>query len=89
MRVAATEITMANAGDIAAAGVAAIQSGDTTIDLGAVTRCDSSAVAAMLAWQRVAAAKKLQLQVLGGPRGLGSLASVYGVDELLPTLSSR
>lgn len=79
---------MANAAAIAAAGVAAIKMGDTMIDLGAVTRCDSSAVAAMLAWQRAAAAKNLKLQVLGGPRGLESLATVYGVDELLPMLPS-
>lgn len=89
MHVDATEITMANAAVIAAAGIRAIQSGDATIDLGTVTRCDSSGVATVLAWQRAAVAKNLQLQVLGGPRGLASLATVYGVDELLPPLSPR
>jgi len=83
VRVESSEITMANAAAITAAGVAAIGTGDGTIDLGAVTRCDSSAVAALLAWRRAAMARGIELRVLGGPRGLASLATVYGMDELL------
>jgi ABC-type transporter Mla MlaB component len=57
--------------------------GDRVIDLSAVTRCDSSAVAALIAWRRAAAARGASLEIVGGPRALSSLAVVYGVDELV------
>jgi phospholipid transport system transporter-binding protein len=88
MRVEATAITMDNAATVAAAGVAAIESGDHVIDLSAVTRCDSSAVAALLAWKRAAAARSIFLEIVGAPRALASLVSVYGVDELIETSSA-
>jgi phospholipid transport system transporter-binding protein len=86
MRVDAGEIVMANAAAVAAAGCAAIERGDTAFDLSAVGRCDSSAVAVVLEWQRVAAARGLKLTVASPPPGLASLARVYGVDNLLPAL---
>ena len=83
MRVEATAITMENAATVASAGVAAIEAGDRVIDLSAVTRCDSSAVAALLAWRRAADAQGASLEIVGGSRALSSLAVVYGVDELV------
>lgn len=83
MRVEAADIGMDNAAQIAAAGLAAIEAGDLDIDLSAVSRCDSSAVAVLLAWQRLAATRAVALRVRGGPAALASLASVYGVGDLL------
>ncbi len=83
MRIDTAEIGMDNAAQIAVAGAGAIESGDIDIDLSAVSRCDSSAVAVLLAWQRLAAVRGVHLRVRGGPAALMSLASVYGVSELL------
>lgn len=84
----ATEIGMTNAAAVAAEGRAAIERGDAAFDLSAVARCDSSAVAVLLEWQRAASEHGLALSVASAPPGLASLASVYGVDELLPMLAS-
>jgi phospholipid transport system transporter-binding protein len=83
LKIAAADIGMANAGEIAALGVDAIRSGDAAFDLSAVRSCDSSAVAVILAWQREAAARGLALQLSGLPAALISLATVYGVAALL------
>ena len=83
MRVNADDIGMTNAAAIAAAGIDAIRGGDSAFDLSAVKTCDSSAVAVVLAWQREAQARGVQLQLSGLPAGLVSLATVYGVDPLL------
>lgn len=87
MRIAATDIGMANAAEIAEAGSESIRSGDGTIDLSAVKTCDSSAVAVVLAWQREAARGGSKLQLTGLPASLLSLAAVYGVDSLLAVAS--
>lgn len=83
MKVTAADVGMANAGEIAAAGVDAIRAGDAAFDLSDVRGCDSSAVAVVLAWQREAAAQGLALQLSGLPPALVSLATVYGVAPLL------
>jgi len=83
VRIEATEIDMSNAAQVVAEGVAAIRAGDATFDLSAVRSCDSSAVAAVLAWQREAQALGVKLELSGLPAGLVSLASVYGVASLL------
>jgi phospholipid transport system transporter-binding protein len=84
MRIEVDDIGMANAAQIADLGRAAIAGGDADFDLSAIGRCDSSAVAVLLEWQRVATARGLALRVRGAPAGLISLATVYGVDSLLP-----
>ena len=89
MRIDAPEIAMANAAGLASRGRAAIAQGDSEFDLSAVTRCDSSAVAVLLEWQREAATRGLKLRVTGTPPGLASLATVYGVEALLPPLAAR
>jgi phospholipid transport system transporter-binding protein len=78
-----TDITMGNAGDVAAAGLAAIESGDTAFDLSAVGSCDSSAVAVLLAWRRAAEQRNAKLVLTGLPASLVSIADVYGVASLL------
>jgi len=77
---------MSNAAELAAAGRAAIAQGDAEFDLSAVARCDSSAVAVLLDWQREAVSRGVELRVTGVPAGVTSLAEVYGVAALLPRL---
>jgi phospholipid transport system transporter-binding protein len=87
MKLAAEAIVMGNAAQLAADGRAAIERGEVHFDLSAVRRCDSSAVAVLLDWQRAASARGLALSVSAPPPGLASLAAVYGVDSLLPALA--
>jgi phospholipid transport system transporter-binding protein len=78
-----TSITMNDASDALRAGQAAIAQGITVIDLSGLSSFDSSAVSAILAWQRDAARRGIPLQVQGVPAGLHSLAGLYGVEHLL------
>ena len=89
MRIEVDDIGMANAAEVAALGRAAIDRGDVDFDLSGVARCDSSAVAVLLEWQRVARERGLVLTVSGLPAGLTSLAGVYGVGDLLPEAAPR
>jgi phospholipid transport system transporter-binding protein len=76
-------LTLTHARSVLEAGLAAIAKGETSFDLGSLTELDSSAVAALLAWQRAARARGLTLTLSNLPVGLSSLASLYGVSELL------
>ena len=53
------------------------------VDASAVKVFESSALAVLLACRRAAVAAGKQLQVLGLPKGLQSMATMYGVDGLL------
>jgi phospholipid transport system transporter-binding protein len=83
MRVEATSITNANAGDLLAVGSAAIAQGDHAFDLAAVTEVDTAAIALLLEWQRQAVAGGGRLALTGVPADIASLAGLYGVDDLL------
>ncbi len=83
MNFAPTVLTQAEAGDVVRAGMQALASGVTEIDLSGLQRFDSTAVAALLAWRRAAAARGVSLQIAGIPAGLDSLAQLYGVSHLL------
>jgi phospholipid transport system transporter-binding protein len=83
MSFAPTSITMANAADVLREGMEAIVQGTTTIDLSYLTHFDSSAVSALMAWQRAATEKSVSLELVGLPAGLLSLAKLYSVDTLL------
>ena len=83
MSFAPTSITMTDAADALRVGMEAIVQGATTIDLSGLTHFDSSAVSALLAWQRAATEKSVSLELVGLPAGLLSLATLYGVDVLL------
>lgn len=78
-----TVLTFAEAADVLQAGLQAIAGGETEIDLQQLQRFDSTAVAALLAWQRQAAAQRVPLRVAHLPPGLESLAKVYGVATLI------
>lgn len=65
-------------GDQAVAGGAAI------IDLAGVTDADSSAVAVLLSWVRVARERRTAIGIINPPDSIRSLAALYGVSDLLP-----
>lgn len=67
------------------AGLQAITSGQQVFDFSGVTAIDSAAVAVLLAWQRAARARSLALSFINVPPALQSLASLYGVADLLPS----
>jgi phospholipid transport system transporter-binding protein len=83
MKIAQAAITNQNAEQLAAAGAAAIRGGDATLDFSAVTRCDTAAVACVLAWLRVARSQGVRLRLVALPADLASLAALYGVDHLI------
>ncbi|EXI64977.1 MAG TPA: STAS domain-containing protein [Candidatus Accumulibacter phosphatis] len=56
----------------------------TVLDLAEVSEVDSSAVGLILAWLRTASERRLELRIANPPASLLSLASLYGVAELLP-----
>jgi phospholipid transport system transporter-binding protein len=63
-------------------GEAAVAEGATEVDLAAVTECDSSLLACVLAWRRAAAARGATLAVRNAPANLGRIAHLYGVEAL-------
>lgn len=79
----ATILTTATIQPICAAGLAAIRAGQSTIDLSDVNTVDSSAVAALIAWRRAALQQGKVLSFTNLPANLRSLASLYGVADLL------
>ena len=78
-----TTLTVQNAKAALDQGVAAIQAGQTVFDLATVQAADSSAVAVLLAWKRIARKAGVALAYVNVPPGLQSLAALYGVDAFL------
>jgi phospholipid transport system transporter-binding protein len=80
------EVTHANARSCAHMLVQAMQSdpGAVVADAGALTRFDSSALAVLLECRREAQVAGKTFSVRAMPARLRSLASMYGVAELLP-----
>lgn len=82
------DVNMANAATLLAEGVAAVtgEGFATTIeiDLGGLKAIDSSLLAVVFGWMRAARDKGRTLQLCNPPTNLLSLATVYGVAELLP-----
>ena len=56
---------------------------DGIVDLTAVDRVDSAGVALLLAWARRAASEGSKIAFAGIPESMRSLATLYGVEELL------
>mgnify|MGYP000530027177 FL=1 len=77
-------MTMANARDLLEAGRAALQPGEQIFDFSRVSAADSSAIAVMLGWLRVADHSRSTVKFARVPPGVRSLAELYGISELLP-----
>jgi phospholipid transport system transporter-binding protein len=77
-------MVMATATEVKADGEAALAAGAHTVDLSAVTDVDSSAVAVLLAWTRLARQRGQDFTITQVPAAIHSLAVLYGVAEMLP-----
>ncbi|MDR1164074.1 MAG: STAS domain-containing protein [Candidatus Accumulibacter sp.] len=77
---------IADAPDVYQAGLEFLRpgAGTLTCDFSGVEEADSSALAVLFCWLRVAKERGVTLRVAALPEGLRSLAAVYGVSELLP-----
>jgi len=64
-------------------GEAIVAAADTVLNLSEVTAFDSSAVATVLGWLRVARAAGRALSVVQVPAVFRSLSDLYGVSEFL------
>ena len=82
-------MTLAYVASLKIVGIAAMDSGDTSIDLSAVTRADSSAVSVLLSWERYAKEKGLTLQIVHVSSSLESLLVLYGVRSLFDRIIVR
>lgn len=69
-------------------GLRAIEAGQTEIDLVQLTTVDSAAVATLLAWKRAAQARHQALVFHNIPPTLISIATLYGVVEILEPVAS-
>lgn len=83
----AHDLTVHNAKTVLEDGLQAIAHGQTEIDLGALAVVDSAAVATLLAWARAARRGGKMLGFIHIPANLQSLADLYGVTELLHSIS--
>ncbi len=81
-------MVIANARALLEAGRSFLLSGArqelTLLDLAAVHEIDSSALSVILAWLRTAGEHGVALRIVSPPASLISLATLYGVCELLP-----
>jgi phospholipid transport system transporter-binding protein len=78
------DMTLETASSLLASGVSALSGSDAVFDLAAVTNVDSSGLAVLFGWQRVAQTQGKTLRIENPPHNLISLAEVYGVTEILP-----
>ncbi|PRC94013.1 STAS domain-containing protein [Solimicrobium silvestre] len=75
--------THENATQQLAAGLAAIDAGQSAFAFNQTNSIDSSAVACMLAWQRHAQQRGVKLEFQQLPINLTNLIALYGVAEFL------
>jgi phospholipid transport system transporter-binding protein len=76
-------LTMQGAETALTEGMREIEAGETSFDLAATTVVDSVSVAILLAWQRAGQMRGGRLEFRNLPIELRSLATLYGVAELL------
>lgn len=79
----ATVFNHDNAMQQLAAGIAAIDAGQTSVSFSQTTQIDSSAVVCMLAWQKYARQCGATLGFADIPANLSNLIMLYGVNEFL------
>lgn len=76
-------MTLETAAALLAEGTGALAVGEPSFDLAGVDDIDSSGLAVLFGWQRVAQAQGKALRIENPPPSLISLAQVYGVADLL------
>ena len=77
-------IHMANARALMNEGTALLGPEVSSIDMGGVTEVDSAAVSLLLEWQRQMGKHNSTLHFTNLPESVKSLATLYGVTNLLP-----
>ncbi|MDR1367723.1 MAG: STAS domain-containing protein, partial [Candidatus Accumulibacter sp.] len=72
--------------DVFEAGIGFLRpgAGTLTYDFSSVEEVDSSALAVLFRWLRVARERGVTVRVAALPEGMRSLAALYGVSGLLP-----
>ena len=76
-------VLMADAPALLAEGVAAVRGGETIFDRGAVRECDSSLLACLNEWRRMAAGSGGgAIQAINSPDSIKRIARLYGVETL-------
>ena len=69
-------------------GLKLVAGHSVVLDASALAQFDSAALAVMLELRREATAVNKSFAVLGLPPRLADLAALYGIDALLPTMST-
>jgi phospholipid transport system transporter-binding protein len=77
-------VTMANVQAVLAEGESVFEGAQVEVDLAGMTEVDSSAVSLLLEWSRRAARRGQRLSFCNPPANLESLATLYGVSDLVP-----
>lgn len=78
------ELTLTRTPELLESLAAQLEAPATLLDLAAVTEIDSSAVSLLLACQRRAQARGIELRCGNLPAGLRSLTQLYSVSSLIP-----
>ncbi len=76
-------LTISNAAAVLEEGVRLFTGERVRVDLAEVTEVDSAALSLLLEWRRAAQRDDRQIEFINLPQNLLSLASLYGVSELL------
>ena len=76
-------ITLENVAGKLNAGFALLREGARVVDLKQVTEVDSAALSLLLEWIRQAKLAGFSVRIENMPAGLTSLATLYGVSDLL------
>lgn len=76
-----------NAKAVLSDGLNAINSGKSTCQLDGLEQVDSATLAVLVTWQSAAQKQNKTLSFSGAPQTLKSLATLYGVDDLLNFVS--
>ena len=82
-------INMSNVKSLLEVGLQQLNPELKEIDFSGLEEVDSSAISMILEWLRVSQSRHLQLSVVNMPENMKSLASLYGVLELIPISGGR
>ncbi len=77
-------LTMLSVPALLKEGAAVIAGDNLEVDLAGVNEVDSAALTLLLEWLRLAQARKAGLAFVNLPANLTSLATLYGVLDLIP-----